>query len=192
MSERLPVSPEANSKPNESLQSREELKQHTEKLAEAARKAETEHNNIDRNELKNIAEKHADDHQKNNERHQEETSNKTVVGLHQSIKDKAFKEELKKVQNHLSRPSRAFSKIIHNKTVEQFSEVGANTVARPSGVLGGSILTFFGSLVIFWMAKHNGFEYNFSVMLFLFIGGFCLGAILELAVWAFKRARHAK
>ena len=40
------------------------------------------------------------------------------------------------------------------------------------------------------MARHMGFRYNYLVFLVLFAGGFVVGLILELLIWAATR-RHA-
>ena len=45
-------------------------------------------------------------------------------------REASYKATMKEVQTHMSPGSRAFSKVIHNKTVEKVSEVAGNTVAR--------------------------------------------------------------
>jgi hypothetical protein len=53
---------------------------------------------------------------------------------------------------------------------------------RPSGLLGGGLLAFVGSLAYLVATKIYHFRYNYTMSLLLFVGGFCLGLILELAV----------
>lgn len=193
MSERV-TNNEANPAIPESYKSNEAeeaLRAHVEKLSEAAKEAERNNNETDRNRLKQEAKKHAIELD-NEDSSSEQDESKTIVGLHQSMKENSYKEELSKVQDNLKGPSRVFSKFIHNKSIEQISEVGAKTIARPSGLLGGSIVTFIGSLAVFWMAKYNGFHYNYSVMIILFVGGFIIGSIMELIVWSFKKSRSSK
>ena len=43
----------------------------------------------------------------------------------------SYKKTLENVQDQLSAPSRAFSKVIHNPVVEKTSDAIGNTVARP-------------------------------------------------------------
>jgi hypothetical protein len=185
--ETTPASPES----YKSNEAEEALRAHVEKLSEAAKEAERKNNETDRNRLEQEAKKHAVE-LGNEDSSSEQDEKQTIVGLHQSMKENSYKEELAKIQNNLKGTSKAFSKFIHNKSIEQISEVGAKTIARPSGLLGGSIVTFFGSLVVFWMAKYNGFSYNFSVMIILFVGGFLLGSILELTMWTFRRSKPSK
>jgi hypothetical protein len=77
---------------------------------------------------------------------------------------------------------RGLSKLIHQPAVRAVSEVGAKTVSRPSGLLGGGLLAFLGSSTYLFMTKYIGFRYNYLVFLLLFVGGFVLGLVLELLV----------
>lgn len=107
----------------------------------------------------------------------------SMLGMQHSLKSTAYKRTLANVQQKLSKPARVFSKIAHSPAVDKISMISAETVARPSGILGGSICAFLGSLIVYYFAKHYGFRYNFLLMFVLFIGGYIIGALLELAVW---------
>ena len=75
--------------------------------------------------------------------------------------------------------------------MESISNVGAQTIARPSGLLGGSIAAFAGSLTLYFLAKQYGFRYNYLMMFMLFVGGFAIGGIVELLGWKlFRKNRH--
>lgn len=115
----------------------------------------------------------------------EEQPNETdsLVGVQQSLKATAYKRTLAKVQQRLPGPARAFSRIAHNPIVDKVSDVSAQTVARPSGFLGGSICAFLGSLIVLYYSKHYGFRYNYLLLLILFVGGYLVGAMLELVIW---------
>ena len=99
-----------------------------------------------------------------------------------ALKKDAYKKTMRHVRTRLSKPEKTFSKVVHNKTVENISEVGANTIARPSGILGGGICALLGSIFLVYMAKHYGFEYNYLLFFILFVGGFFVGMIAELFV----------
>ncbi len=107
----------------------------------------------------------------------------TDLGMQQLLKSNAYEHTLRRVQQKLPKTARAFSKIAHNKTVETVSNVSAQTVGRPSGILGGSICALMGSLILLYYSRHYGFKYNYSLFFLLFIGGFLVGALAELAIW---------
>ncbi len=106
-------------------------------------------------------------------------------GFHHNLKSDAFNRILKRTQQKLSKPTRAFSKLAHNPTIDKVSEFSAKTIARPSGILGGSIFALVGSLALYYFAKQYGFQYNYLFAFMLFVAGYAIGAILELVVWAF-------
>ena len=119
----------------------------------------------------------------------EPAASPTTIG--KVLKDQALFRTLKNLRQHLSPPERGLSKIVHQPVVDAVSEVGGKTVARPSGILGGGICAFLGSLGYLYLAKHIGFHYNYLLFLLLFVGGFAVGIVLELIVrlaFRFKRA----
>jgi hypothetical protein len=109
--------------------------------------------------------------------------------INRQIKSEAYKRTLTRTQKSLSPPARAFSKLVHNPAIDTISEVGAKTVARPSGILAGGIFACLGSGLFLWISKHYGYEYNFLLFALFFIGGFGVGLIIELLVRLFRRKR---
>jgi hypothetical protein len=101
--------------------------------------------------------------------------------LTKTLKDEKYVHTLVQTQTQLKGPEKSFSKLIHRPSVERFSNLAADTVARPSGILGGASGALVGSLIVLLSAKHYGFAYNFLLFLFLFAGGFALGLVVELA-----------
>jgi hypothetical protein len=91
----------------------------------------------------------------------------------------AFSQLLGKVQKKLNPADRATSKVIHKPIIEKASEIGAKTIARPSGVLFGSIFSFIASLVTYIIARRNGYDMTNSVFFIAFIGGFIVGIGVE-------------
>lgn len=108
----------------------------------------------------------------------------------QEIKNTAYEQTLKDVQKKLSKPSESFSKIVHNKTIEKISDIGASTIARPSGMLGGSIVAFSGSLVLLYASRSYGFSYNYLLFAVLFVAGYLLGAFIELVLWSLRHKKN--
>lgn len=111
-------------------------------------------------------------------------------GAYAALKGETYSRTLKRVQERLSKPEQAMSKVMHNKTVEKVSDELGKTAARPSGILGGGIMSLVGSFVLLYMTKKYGFEYNFFIFFVLLAAGFALGVVLELAIHAFRKARR--
>ena len=88
---------------------------------------------------------------------------------------------LGKVRHHLSNSDQAFSKFIHNPGVSKVSEVTGRTIIRPSGILSGGFFTLFGSALYLYATHTTGYSYSFSVALALFVCGFLIGVLVEMA-----------
>lgn len=119
----------------------------------------------------------------------EKESSPSPVGIHKELKSTAYKQTLKRIQARLHGPDKVLSRVVHQPTIEKLSNIGASTVARPSGILGGGFMTLLGSSVILYMARHYGFVYNFTAFFTLFIAGFILGLVLEGIIKLFRRRR---
>lgn len=113
----------------------------------------------------------------------------TTTIIDRNLKAKAYKKELHRIQSNLPKSQRSLSKFIHSRPVEAVSEVGGKTVARPSGLLGGGIVAFAGTLALVIISRHYGFSYNFFVFIALLVGGFFLGLIAEMIIRAVSKAR---
>lgn len=107
--------------------------------------------------------------------------------INKELKGMAYSRTMTRIRKDLPLPERAFSRIIHNRAVESVSELGAKTLARPSGVLMGGLFAFVGSSVFLWVSKYYGYEYNFLMFSALFIAGFFLGLALEFLFRLFKK-----
>lgn len=114
----------------------------------------------------------------------------SLIGLQQSLKSGAYQHTLLRIQQRLPKQVRIFSKFTHQKTVEAISETSAKTIARPSGLLGGSLCAFLGSLMLLYYSKHYGFTYNYGLFLILFVGGFVGGIIIEVGLWTLTRRKQ--
>lgn len=112
------------------------------------------------------------------------------VGMQHSLKSNAYARSLKTVQQKLPKTVRTFSRITHSQVVDTVSNASAQTVARPSGILGGSICAFLGTLVVLYYSKHYGFRYNYLILFALFIAGYFVGGTIELLVWLLHGRRQ--
>ncbi len=109
-------------------------------------------------------------------------SSSTAFTINKDLKQQSYKKTLQRIRASLPAPQRILSRIVHQPTVEKISTVGAATAARPSGILGGAIFAFLGSVSLVILSKRLGFTYNYLVFFVLFVGGFAVGLIVELMV----------
>lgn len=110
------------------------------------------------------------------------------------IKSDQYKKTLANVRQELPKNQQKFSSFVHQPVIERVSEVGAKTLARPSGILGGALFALIGSLVITYIARHIGFEVPNTIFAALFLFGFLFGLFIEVLV-AFAnrfRPKHRK
>ena len=97
-------------------------------------------------------------------------------------RDASFNRTMGEARQHMSAPSRAFSKVIHNKAVERTSEIAGSTVARPNAILSGSVFAFVLTLAVLVVARH----YGYPLSGFETIGAFALGWLVGLVFDFFK------
>lgn len=103
------------------------------------------------------------------------------------LKQEAFKRSLQRARKHMSATSRGFSKVIHQPVVDAVSNVGAKTIARPTGILTGAVIALAGSSYLLWSAKHYGYQYNYLTFLILFAGGYLIGLAFETLIYLARR-----
>ncbi len=115
----------------------------------------------------------------------EKTNSSTIVT--KDLKMKAYQKSLKQVRQSLPVTDRTFSKLIHQKFVENISTISSVTVARSSGFLGGSFIALAGSIIFLFISKRYGFGYNYTIFFFLFAGGYFIGLFAELLLRAIKK-----
>lgn len=110
--------------------------------------------------------------------------------IDQSFKRSRMRDTIASVQSQLSPGEQRFSKLIHKPAVQKLSESASATVARPSGLLGGSLLAFVGSVGYQLITRIYDVPYNYSFVIVFFIGGFMSGTIIELAL--FRRVQRRR
>lgn len=110
--------------------------------------------------------------------------------VNRELKKLTLQRELSHIQRKLPKADRALSKVIHQPAVRLVSDAADKTVTRPSGLLGGGVMAFLGSVLYLYLAKHIGFSYNYFVFLLLFVSGFAFGLLLELIARSLTR-KHA-
>lgn len=187
MAERAPRSHEQQKTPEASHEQKEHLKEQIESGEKTKHEAKDSLDKI----RSSIEKETAKTELKKPGQEEQESSTKGTKGafLDRTVKKSAYKKELHRIQGHLPKVQRQFSKVIHNSTVEAVSEVSGKTVARPSGLLGGGLVAFVGTLGLVLVSRHYGFRYNFFVFIILLVGGFFLGLVIEMVIRGLIKAR---
>lgn len=103
------------------------------------------------------------------------------------LKKITLQRELKQVRRQLPVRQRVLSRAVHLPLIRSASEAAAQSISRPSGLFGGGLVAFFGSLGYLYLTKHDNIHYNYFVFLALFIGGFAIGLLLEFIVYLMTR-----
>ncbi len=102
-----------------------------------------------------------------------------IQGPNKAEKDASFNATMTEVRTQMPAPSRAFSKVIHNKTVEKVSEGVGGTIARPNAVLSGAIFAFALTLGVYLLAKNLGYQLSGFETIAAFILGWALGVVYD-------------
>jgi hypothetical protein len=90
-----------------------------------------------------------------------------------------FKKTMKDTRSEMSAPSRAFSKVIHNKAVEKTSEAIGDTLARPNVLLAGSLSALLITTAIYLWARYVGYPLSGFETIAAFIIGYLIGIIFD-------------
>ena len=93
--------------------------------------------------------------------------------------DASFNTRMKEVRQDMSAPKRAFSKFIHNKTVEKTSETVGSTIARPNAILSGAVAAFLLTAGLYFWARHVGYPLSGFETIGAFIIGWLIGIIFD-------------
>lgn len=96
--------------------------------------------------------------------------------ISKKVRDASYTTTMNEIRTQMTGPSRTFSKVIHNQTIEKVSEAAGNTIARPNSILTGSIFAFSFTLILYLVAKNFGYPLSG----FESIGSFILGWIVGL------------
>lgn len=91
----------------------------------------------------------------------------------------AYNAIMTDARSQMSAPSRAFSKLIHNRAVEKTSEFVGSTVARPNAILAGSVSAFIIVLGVYLIAHFFGYPLSGAETILAFILGWIAGVIYD-------------
>lgn len=91
----------------------------------------------------------------------------------------SFSSQMKQTQAHMSPTARTFSRFIHYKPVEAVSDIVGSTIARPNALLTGSITAFAAVTILYFVAKHYGFQLSGFEAIGAFVIGWLLGILYD-------------
>jgi len=145
----------------------ERAKEHKEDIDEARHEALEKASSIER-------EKKEDDKQR-----EVSPAEKRKGPIGKAEREASFNATMSEVQSQMSGPSRAFSKVIHNKAVEKISEVAGDTIARPNAILSGAVFAFLLTLAVYLVAKNIGFQLSGFESIGTFLLGWVIGIVYD-------------
>jgi hypothetical protein len=183
MSEKLTLSVE---KKHHNIDAAPEAKRNIERIKHAGDSAEKEHQQRNIESMSRRVESLAISG-KEVSRNESEQVNQGPQFKTKELKLDAYRKTIRQVQTSLNPIPRAFSKIAHQPAIEKISDISAQTIARPWGVLIGGVVALLGSFFVIVVSRKIGFEYNYSVILILYIAGYSAGSVYELARKSLKR-----
>lgn len=105
-------------------------------------------------------------------------------------REDSYARTMRQIRSEMNAPSRSFSKLIHNKTVERVSDTIASTAARPNAVLAGSVAATFLTLFVFLIAKQYGYRLSGFETIGTFFVGWASGLIYDYARLMFATKRN--
>lgn len=151
-----------------------------EALRDSLEKAEQEHKNTSKETL-NEAHANALDKAKSADVPTKERSpaEKRSTLFTKRHREQSFDKQMEGIQPHLSRGEQAFSKVIHNKSVEKTSDVAGSTIARPNALLAGSISAFILVTIVYLLAKHYGYPLSGFETMGAFVAGWIIGLLYD-------------
>lgn len=156
-----------------------QLREQVERRAEASREKAPDAHKAEKeaHEAARVAEKERKDKEKHTPAPAERRKERLV--RNKRTLDASFNREMKEVRSHMSAPSRAFSKVIHNKAIDRTSEAIGNTVARPNAIMSGSLAALILTAGLYTWAKNNGYPLSGFETIGAFIIGWLVGIIID-------------
>jgi hypothetical protein len=155
--------------------------EHRERLREDLERAKDHKEDLDEARHEALEKASSIEHEKKEEDKQREVSpaEKRKGPIGKAEREASFNTTMQEVQSQMSGPSRAFSKVIHNKTVEKVSEVAGDTIARPNAMLSGAIFAFLLTLAVYLVAKNLGYPLSGFETIGAFILGWVIGILYD-------------
>lgn len=101
--------------------------------------------------------------------------------------EKAFTSILDDTTRHMPLYQRVLSGVIHNKYLYNISELLGNTIARPTPLLVGSIISFALSISVYLLSKSFGYSMSGMEPIIGFSAGWTIGILYDLSKFIITR-----
>jgi len=105
-------------------------------------------------------------------------------------REQSFRGHIKDAQQDMTSGERLFSKLIHTAPIEKVSDIASSTIARPNALLCGSIAAFFTITILYFTAKHYGFQLSGFEAIAAFVGGWLLGILYDYFSVMIRGKKH--
>lgn len=129
------------------------------------------------NKARHEALEHATSHERDHQRQESPAERRGAITKRE--RKAAYETTMHEVRSQMSSPSRAFSTVIHNPTIEKISDAVGGTVARPNAILSGAVFAFLFTLAIYLVARFNGYALSGTESIASFVLGWVVGLIFD-------------
>lgn len=96
-----------------------------------------------------------------------------------SQKRDAFQLTLSQARSHLSAPHKTLSYVIHARVIEVLSDTLGGSLFRPTAITIGSLSALLFTGVLYFTAKHYGYELAGSEFVLAFCFGWLIGIVID-------------
>lgn len=98
-----------------------------------------------------------------------------------------FDTAVQEVTATMPRRKRVFSSFIHSSFISLVSDMLGATIARPNAILFGAIGSFSLTLLVYLLAKNQGYSLSGSESVIGFLVGWSVGIIFDAVAFFFKK-----
>ena len=118
-----------------------------------------------------------------------EQQNASPAYVQKELQDISYERTLRRIRRRLNPAERSFSRFVHLPVVEVTSDVFGKTIARPSALLYGGVFALIGSGLLLMTASRNGFEYNYLMIVLLYVLGMVTSYVVDFAAYLWKKRK---
>lgn len=125
-------------------------------------------------------------------RDEEETQKTKAIERHRGAPSKkqlkeSFNSEMKNVRTEMNLGERMASRFLHSAPIEKTSEFVSTTLARPNAMLSGSIAAFVCITLVYFVARHYGYQLSGFETIVAFVLGWVIGIVYDYVIGLIRR-----
>jgi len=108
-------------------------------------------------------------------------NNENSINLHKNLKSVSYKSSLKRIRKLLPNQfERVVSKFMHGDGIDNMNEILIKTIARPNGILIGSLFALLATLTTVYLAIYYGYSYNYLLLFMSFVIGYLIECVVAI------------